>query len=141
MAADLLARECLTYSRYLAGSAPDEYVRAKYRDAIGKLPDLAPPTASFERLLLSLSRRPWLVRAVDAYARFFCPGAMVRRRLVLLFAMLESNGKSAQPFERADSGGLPMFVLRAGLSGLWVLCLLLASALVLLPLQRVLGTR
>lgn len=139
--ADVVSVQCRTYARYLVGQAPDAHVQAKYRDALVRVPELAAPAGGFEALLLRLSTlHPWVTRAVDGYCRFFRPGAIVRKRLVLMFALLESFGATTRHFDDSDGGGVVGFALRLAWAGLCLATLLSLSAVILLPLSWIMPT-
>ena len=86
-----LARECLILTRYLSGSDPtaavvDAYQRAHVLGVVGAR------LARFDRLLTALAgRHPSLTRVVDSYATALARTSTLRRKLVLLLAILESS--------------------------------------------------
>jgi len=134
-------RECEVFSRYLLSHAPDAHVLGKYCEAsaLGEPPGERNP---FENFLLRLATlHPLLTRAVDTYARWFWPRALVRKKLILLLAIAESWAPSYVELDRADAGGRPMFFARlaahATLSGL----LLLFAVLLLEPTRLLLRVR
>jgi hypothetical protein len=109
------AAECRVFGRYLIGIEPSEYVLRCYLQLL--------PSASvsqkegallIERSLMSVARmRPELTRVADAYARFFRPRSLLRRRLILLLAILE-NSVPAERRLNTGSEGTPLGVI-AGL--------------------------
>lgn len=134
-----LQREAAVFSRYLIGVVPETQALAKYADAVGRIPELAGNGRGFEGVLLQLANtHPVLTRAVDLYARFFRPGALVRKRLVLLFAVLESLGASTHHFDDSDASGPLGFVLRLAVVGLWLGLLMVLALVTLGPLQLLL---
>jgi len=136
---DRLSRECAVFCAYLCGLKPSAYLLAKYADAHSKVPDFH-PRARFDRLLVALAATgPRWARLADTYARVFAPRATLRKKLILLVALLEASAAHAV-LDMVDSGGrLVLFfqiVLRGALFGL---CVVLAAP-VFLPLQLALGT-
>lgn len=131
-----LERQCSVFCRYLTGGKPDAHVLSKYVDGVQRIPELKGPVRGFEAVLLQVaSTHPTLTRTIDLYARFFRPGAQVRKRLVFLFALLESWGATAHHFDDSDGSGPIGFALRLALVGLWIGLLLVAAIVVLGPMQ------
>lgn len=86
-----LDRECVRFCRYLVGIEPSDAVRVAYRRAHG-VEAVEPPHGStpFDLLLVGLAR--WggsFARFADVQARFLAKGGLLRRKLVLLVALLE----------------------------------------------------
>ena len=136
-----LERECDVFARYLTGRVAEAYVGRKYQEAfgVGQKAQLA-VCGRFDQLLLTLAgTHPLLTRVADIYSRFFSSGSVVRRRLVMLLALLESDAVSIQRLDFPTCGGLAGFVLGMGVRGLVSLLLLVPALLILLPLQGLLG--
>lgn len=138
-----LADECRVFARYLTGAAAADYVHEQYLHSF----DVMPPSRlalrdRFDGVLLKLARvHPWLTQGVDIYSRLLRTDSVVRRRLVLLLALLESHGDTVDRLDRPDAGGLAGLVLGMGLRGLGSLLLLLPVLAVLLPLHLLLRGR
>ena len=137
---DALGRECDAFARYLTGAAPGEYVERKYRQAHaaarGLEPGSAPRAARFDRALVALARQgPFLARLADAHARVFAPGGLLRRKLVLVLALLEVSapGRVDTPSVRSAPG----LVARAAWTGAVFAFLLVVSTVLLLPVRLV----
>lgn len=133
--------ECDVFARYLTGHAAEDYVRDKYREAFTTAQgSRLAARGRFDRLLLVLAgRHPLLTRVADLHSRFFCPASAVRRRLVMLLALLESDAVSIARLDVPTCGGLAGFVVGMGVRGTVSLLLLLPALPVLLPLQLLLG--
>jgi len=137
----LLGRECAVFARYLTGQAPEVYVSRKYLEAFSskQQPQLA-ACGRFEQLLLKLAgTHPLLTRMTDVYSRFFCFDSVVRRRLIMLLALLESDAASIGRLDYPTCGGLAGFVLGMAVRGMVSGLLLLPALVTLLPLQVLLG--
>jgi NADH dehydrogenase len=133
-------RECEVFSRYLLSRPPDAYLLRKYCEAStgGESADERSP---FESFLLRLARlHPLLTRAVDIYARWFCPRALVRKKLILVLAIAETWAPSYAELDRADGGGRLLFVARLAARGLVSGLLLLFALLLLQPVRLILRT-
>jgi hypothetical protein len=134
-----LGRECQVFAQYLSGADAEPYVLEKYCDAHHRKASLA-ATSAFDRILirLALNHRVFTTM-VDAYARFFAPGCALRRKLVLLLAILESSAAAERFLVRTDSQSKAVLAL-AFLGRVVPLAVGLTVAVVaLLPLQVVLG--
>jgi len=133
----LLERECDVFVRYLSGVAPSEYVLERYL-AAHAAGVVEPPggAADFERWIVRrASSATWLVRALDAHQRVFANGSLLRRKLVLLLALLEVRAPHAEAIDTptGSSRAAMLFVL-AWLGARFALTLLVAT-LVLAPVQ------
>lgn len=116
---DDLEREGRRFARYLVGVEPDARVLAGWRRA-HEQGVVTPPGGvdAFDRILVAAGRSAHLVaRAADVHARFFRPGGLLRRKLVLMLALLETDREGRARADRADAGGAAWFVLRAAWAG------------------------
>lgn len=91
---DELRDECRLFTRYLVGRDPDDYVLDCYvrlqSAALGGTTPVAPPDAA----LLETGRSSLVrLRLADAYARYFWPQCLLRRKLILTFAILENSAQ------------------------------------------------
>jgi len=136
---DDLGRECAAFARYLTGQVPSAYVLEKYRDAHARCAPLR-ATAAIDRLLLSVARAhgrgAWLV---DAYTAVFLKGAVVRKKWVLLVALLESSAPASDYFDAPDPGGRGVLVARLAWKGAAFVLALCLSTVVFLPFHLLLG--
>ncbi len=131
-----LLAECRLFSRYLVDADPGNYVCDSYVAAVRQLGEALSPTSSFDRLLLRLARlHPLITRSVDVYARFFAQASSIRRRLVTLLAIIESDGTMYDRLEHPDHGGLPGFIIGMTWRSMLLAVLLLIAMLTLLPAQ------
>ncbi len=125
--------ECKVYFRYLSGAEPDEYVLAKYSEAHGKVPAYTPTVGFDDFLTRFAARRPLLTRLADSYACLFAPQSTLRRKLILLLAILESSRHSAVHLDAVDSENRFLLCAKALLLGLRFVLSLVAGLVVLLP--------
>lgn len=131
-------RECARLSRYLTGEDPDPYVLEWYVEARRARPELFHPDGGVDRALAHGATMRWVpLRALDALGRFVAPACAVRRKLVLLGAVLESAPVTCGRFERPDVGSPAAFFLRAAWRGAGTAAAALLG-LGLLPLLHVL---
>ena len=97
-----LERESRAFSRFLTGGLPNEYVTNTYVRA-----HMLQPTynmgSPFELWCVAFARRgPLFTRLADAYAVFFAGTSLLRRKLVLMYAILETCSPSHRLFDEGD---------------------------------------
>jgi hypothetical protein len=135
-----LEAECRRLTGYLLDAPPTPYVIACYVRAHRTTPAFE-PDGTFDRVALRLAASGPGVRLADAHARLFAPASALRRKLVLLLAILETASPS---FRRVDDPG-PRGALRAWLRLAWIGAAAGAAAvlgsMLLLPVQLVLRSR
>jgi hypothetical protein len=106
-----LTSECRAWSRYLADLEPSPAVVARYLDAHAR--GVVEPRGSecaFDRALVACARAgPFMARVCDVHARIFRPAGLLRRKLVLALALLETDAQSHARVDEVGSGS------RAGL--------------------------
>ena len=87
-----LRDECRLFSRYLVGSDPDAYVLGRYVSLQPAASKGALTMTPLDFLLLKTARSGVLgLKIADAYARIFQPRGLLRRKLILMFAILENS--------------------------------------------------
>lgn len=132
-----LRAECQALCRYLLSVEADDYVVRSYELGVERL---GIESTRFDALLCRLATRTtFLARGADLYGRFLRPGGALRKKTVLLLAILESYGPTARHTDRSPGAvGLLPFALGASLHGLASGAALLLTAPFLLPLQALL---
>jgi nucleoside-diphosphate-sugar epimerase len=101
-------RECEVFTYYLVGQPPTDYIRKQYEMAT-LARDLANESefTSFDRAMLRYARRHIaFTRATDAYCAIFHRHSILRRKLILLLAILEHASPTAARFDRPKNRGL-----------------------------------
>lgn len=88
---DVLAAECTVFTRHLLGVAPVPAVVEAYVRAHAASPRFRPATAFDQQLVAAARRGPRRARLADAHARLLDPAGLLRRKLVLLLALLETT--------------------------------------------------
>jgi hypothetical protein len=134
-----LDRECAVFCRYLIGQEPNEYVKAKYRAAhqSGFLKGDRPcPADSFLVKFASINSSS--TKIIDAHTRVFRPFSTIRKKLVLLLAILESCAPTHAYVDSVDSGSIPLLFFRLVYRGLTFILLVLVGVVVILPIELVL---
>lgn len=140
--ASTIDREAEVFARYLVSEAPNEYVRSAYHKATiarGLASDEA--FSPFDRATLRMARRGALwTRFADSYCALFHRHGALRRKLILLLAILEHTAPYSERFDRpAVRGpiGRSLILMLRGASSVFSL---LAGTLLLLP-ARLLSPR
>ena len=139
--AEALRDECRQFTHYLVGEAPDAYVLEQYvalhETTLGHMTRI--PAA--DCTLLRAARSSMLgLRCADAYARFFRPDALLRHKLILVFAILENSRGYYAHFTSGSRLSGPVALLRITLS-VAGFCLSLLASLILIAPRALLATR
>lgn len=110
-----LEREARVFTRALVGRDATPYVVRQYVRGHVSLP-LA-PVQGFDAVLMGVATSgAFFTRVADAYARLFARRAILRRKLVLLLAILESASPSDAEFAPLASSAAGV-VLRLAVTG------------------------
>ena len=133
---NILNRECSVFSIYLVGEPPSEYVKKKYREAhqTGLFLDAAAHPAE-DFLVRVASIGSWSVKIIDVYTRIFRPVSRVRKKLVLLLAILESCAPSHARLDSVDSGAILVLLARLVNRCLIFVLILALGILLILPAE------
>jgi hypothetical protein len=133
-----LQRECRLFTQYLLGCAPDTYVERKYIEAHETLSNLAPANR-FDIFLIGAARRnSVLLKLADAYAGIFDNRGLLRRKLVLLFAILETSPPFFQKIDAVDGEGRFLLACSAIVRGVISVLSLIAGAILFVPASMIL---
>lgn len=131
----LLAAECQVFCRYLLEQNAAADVVAAYQRAheVGSIETA--PRSALDLALLRVARiGPAFTRATDAFAAVAATSSVLRRKLILLIAILESRGPTATAIDTAVPGSRVSWMLAvAWHAGLSVLYACLAALLVAAP--------
>jgi NADH dehydrogenase len=132
-----LDRESVVFCRYLTGAAPTDYVRDRYADAHDKSTPLRDHRFDvFDRVLVKLaSCGPVFTRLADAYSRFLKPRAVIRKKLVLLLAILECSSPAHEVFDEPTTASPAAFWLALAMRGCGMTAVLLLAIFLLAPLH------
>jgi uncharacterized protein YbjT (DUF2867 family) len=138
--------ECRTFVTYLVGPKPSAYVVERYvmaAQAHGLSNDEA--FSCLDRAALKLARRGRMfARWADAYCALFCRNGVLRRKLVLLAAILEHVAPTSEAFDRVSPSSAAKTVLSLATYGLTSAVSLFLGAVILLPVSvvcRIAGRR
>lgn len=114
-AADL-RREAGWFARYLIGAVPSDALVERYIRANAKVLH-EPPTARDEAVLAFVHRHPWSLGWLDAGTAFTRGAPLLRRKLVVMMAILEATPEHIAETAPIDDVGIPLLVWRLGRAG------------------------
>jgi nucleoside-diphosphate-sugar epimerase len=145
-AKQVIEKECKTFATYITGKPPSEYITEQYASAA-----LAHGLASdddlscFERVSLALGRSGSVfTRSADAFCSIFARRGVLRRKLIVLAAILENVSPTSEALDRvASRSAAGTLVSLVGYGAAFTVSFLL-GATILLPaaaLCRMVGHR
>jgi hypothetical protein len=124
---------------YLTGAAPWGYITEKYAQAHERTSNYA-MFGKFDELLLRFARKGRLCTSIaDAYASLAARRSALRRKLILLTAILESCPPDRGLREQTDSESKLLLSLLLAARGLLFVLNLVLGMILLLPFQIQLG--
>lgn len=134
-----LDRECAVFCRYLIGQEPNEYVKKKYRAAHQACSLRNGGECRADAFLVKVaSISPGSTKIVDAYTRIFRPFSTVRKKLVLLLAILESCAPTHAYLDSVDAGPTPLLFLRFVNRCVIFALVVMVGVLIILPAELML---
>ena len=129
-------REAIVFARALVGRKPSAYVTERYL-GFHRGRDL-PRADRFGRVLVAVARvHPIATRMCDAYAARVRPGCELRRKLVLVLALVECAPDTYELVERPGPGGALLGLPRLVGRGLLEVLALVMGVAVLAPVHLV----
>jgi hypothetical protein len=135
-----LRRECEVFCRYLIGRSPSDYVLEKYCDAQARSSEYC-SAGAFDRALLHFAvRGPAFARLADSYACLFARYSAFRRKLILLFSILESAAPQHGFSEAVDGSAQAVLLVKIAFRGVLFALRLALACVVFFPMRVVLGS-
>src|SRR4051794_6802839 len=133
MGHDLLEQECRTFTRYLTGSLPTDYVIGKYRH----FHQVSGLTAQrIDAVLVRVaSWGPWWTSLADTYAVRFRKHGVLRKKLVLTLGLLECTPPAFEYLDDTDRVSLPVLYLKLGWRVGMHVAMLFVSMFLFLPIH------
>ena len=135
--AHALSKECELFTCYLINQNPNEYIKEKYCEAHAYL-NICGNRESylFDNYLADVSRKSiFRVQIVDAYSRILFRKSIVRKKLILLMAILESCHPSHLYFDHPDFSYRAISYLKIFQEGFSFILLLFAALVILGPIH------
>jgi len=114
-AADL-RREAVWFARYLIDEEPSAALVERYVRANAKVLHEA-PTARDQAVLAFVHAHPWSLGWLDAGTAFLRGAPRLRRKLVVMMAILEATPAYVDRTMPVEGAGIPRLVGRLGLAG------------------------
>ena len=136
-----LDNECEVFCQYLINQKPNEYVLEKYQEGHRKgNMSRYQYLNRFDKLLISIAKiNPFFTKLADTYARFFLTYSLLRKKLVLLLAILESSSPTHYYFDSENTKNKIKFYIKAFKKVLVFAFTLLFSTILLMPLHLILA--
>jgi NADH dehydrogenase len=130
-----LEAECSIFTAYLINAEPSSYVRDQYaRAAFARGLAFYEDFSRFDRITLALAGKSRvLASCADAYCALFRPRGTLRRKLILLAAILEHVAPTNEAFDQPSQQPVALAVLLLLAHGLIFAASLLLGAAVLAP--------
>jgi hypothetical protein len=137
----LLCREADVFARLLTAGAASPAALDAYVAAHARLQALRPGSAFQQRLVRHAARGVFHARSADGYARLFDPHGPLRRKLVLMLAILESTPPTHRLLDSAVGGSFATAAPRLVAYGLRGVFCTAIGTLWFWPLRLFLGER
>lgn len=134
-----LRQECEVFCRYLIRRAPSAYILEKYCEAHARSAEYFSAGAFDHALLNFAARGPSFARFADSYACLFARYSAFRRKLVLLFSILESAAAQHGFSDAVDGSSQPILFLKIASRGVLYALRLALACLLFIPMRLALG--
>ncbi len=106
---DALDTEARVFTRYLVGRMPPDALVDRYRAANAAI--FTDPGAREDLALVAFARRhPWSVSLLDASSGLLRPGNLLRNKILLMAAILETSPAFADEFLPRNTSPLRLFL-------------------------------
>ena len=137
---ETIRREFRTFGRYLVGRDPGAYAMGYYeRWHAAQGNGEAARAPAIDRVLVAVARlHPWATRMADAYSARLCKASLLRRKLVLVLALVECSPETYALVEEPRSSGRAAAFARIAASAWCEAAAFVAGAVVLLPIHGIL---
>jgi len=135
-----LQRECEVFCRYLIRRAPSAYILEKYCEAHARASEYSSAGAFDDALLNFAARGPAFARFADSYACLFARYSAFRRKLILLFSILESSAAQHGFSDAVDGSSQPILFLKIVSRGVLYALRLVLACLLFIPMRLALGS-
>jgi hypothetical protein len=123
----LLRDEAVRFGRYLVGGAPSAELVERYVRAHAYVLR-EPPTPADEAVLAFVHAHPWSLPLLDAGTALVRGAPRLRRKLLVMMAILEATPEHAERTLPQGGVGLPRLALRLGRAGATAAVKLVAGA-------------
>jgi hypothetical protein len=134
-----LHRECEVFCRCLIRRAPSAYILEKYCEAHARAAEYSSAGAFDGALLNFAARGPSFARFADSYACLFARYSSFRRKLILLFSILESAAARHGFADAVDGSAQPVLFVKIAFRGVLYAIRLALACLLFVPMRLALG--
>ncbi len=107
-----LRTEARVFARYIVGETPSETIVERYRAANHALPAVQ----GDDEVVAYARKHPWSVSLLDAAAGLTASGSLLRKKLLVMTAILETTPELVTKTE-PRAVGLPQLAIRLGVAG------------------------
>ena len=132
-----LVRESKVYTKFLINDEPTSYIQNKYQKAHHRSNifegNVSDPFDDF--LIKFSSKNGFFIKLADSYASFFKKNSLIRKKLILLLALLESTAPSYRQFESPDSSSKLAIIFMLFTKGVVFVIIFIAAIVFFLPVR------
>lgn len=102
-------REINVFYRYITGKNPSPALAGRYLRAVAAFPGNDSPRE--KKILAFVIRNAWALGMIDGAVAFSAPRSLLRRRLLLMTALAETEPENASLFLPRDRSFMYLFVI------------------------------
>jgi NADH dehydrogenase len=130
-----LEKECRNFTNYLIGYEPDGYIQSRYVQG-HRITGMDRNGGSFDTLLVRMANRSkLLVRLADTYTSGFYKNALLRKKLLLLLAIMESCGSTYRHIDTVNEHSVIALYAKVAQKVAVFFLTLILSGIVFAPLK------
>ncbi len=130
-----LIEECKLFTNYLIGSSPDEYIKDKYIQGHSAT-TLDKNAGFFDKVLIKSANFNLLfLKLADAYTRIFYKNAVLRKKLLLLLAIMECCKATYHEVDSVSESSVIRLYMKLFQKAFIFLLTLLVSIMVFTPFK------
>jgi hypothetical protein len=132
---DHLERECAVFTRFLTSVPATPYVIRKYVSAHTVLHTLHAGDEGERAVVRVAASAPAIARLADAYARICAPRSLLRKKLSVLLAILETASPSHRAIDAPPARGAVAAALELALVGALGVAAAVTGVLLFVPVR------
>jgi nucleoside-diphosphate-sugar epimerase len=132
-----LKKECSILTDYLIRREPDTYVQEKYIQA-HKVTGFGGDTGLFDSLLIKAANsNAFILKLADSYTSIFYKNAILRKKLLLVLAILECCDSTYRDIDRGKEGPVSIMLAQLAQKAFFFFFTLIAGLVFFFPLKLV----
>jgi hypothetical protein len=136
-----LERECRVFARYLSGQDASPYLLEKYSDFHQKMEASLGRDPFDDFLVRTASRGTLWAACADSYSRLFRPTCALRKKLILVLALLECAPPSFEVLDNIPAGGFIGAMVRLAATSAKFIAASVAGAVLFTPARAWISSR